>query len=331
MKPLTLILLLVCAVLPISVFAGSFETDVMTRAMNYAKAGSCSLDILDGWNCKSACDDPSVAHFQLSQVQDFPPLRSFTGVDHVNHQLVLAFRGAVNMENWVSSLDFAQVNCMYGEGCKMHGGFLETYDVLRLQVRAEVVRLSQMYPTYTWLITGLSLGGAMVYVAAADLTCYLPTVATASSPLSNVVVGAGSSGQCGTISAQLYTFGSPRVGNAAFSQWFTQHMIGDSFRVLQSKDPVPHLPPRAFGFVHVPNEVWFYDDEDPSKYKLCSDSGRKEDRTCSNSVLPLNPLNHMTISGKCLICFCTLKESFQLPLPLLIKLTWAYMQDFFNL
>ena len=46
------------------------------------------------------------------------------------------------------------------------------------------------------------------------------------------------------------TFGSPRVGNPAFSNWFDGSMnLGTySARVVHYKDIVPHLPPMSFGF-----------------------------------------------------------------------------------
>jgi predicted lipase len=49
-----------------------------------------------------------------------------------------------------------------------------------------------------------------------------------------------------------YTFGSPRVGNHDFSVWY--YNLNDKLlrpRVTHGQDPVPHLPPEAFGFQHV--------------------------------------------------------------------------------
>lgn len=39
----------------------------------------------------------------------------------------------------------------------------------------------------------------------------------------------------------LYTFGSPRVGNDSFSE-FVEINVENSFRVVRRKDPVPHVP-----------------------------------------------------------------------------------------
>lgn len=53
---------------------------------------------------------------------------------------------------------------------------------------------------------------------------------------------------------QLYTFGSPRVGDVKFSEWFERSFADtDRNRVTHGHDPVPHLPPHSFGFNHVPH------------------------------------------------------------------------------
>jgi predicted lipase len=46
-----------------------------------------------------------------------------------------------------------------------------------------------------------------------------------------------------------YTFGQPRVGNAAFAQWFGANNA-NVFRLIDYADIVPHLPPSNVGFLH---------------------------------------------------------------------------------
>jgi triacylglycerol lipase len=48
----------------------------------------------------------------------------------------------------------------------------------------------------------------------------------------------------------VYTFGSPRVGNAEFAKTLKDVPI---FRVVDDTDEVTHLPPPVFGFSHVGN------------------------------------------------------------------------------
>lgn len=74
---------------------------------------------------------------------------------------------------------------------------------------------------------------------------------------------------------QLYTFGSPRVGDVKFSEWFQKYLPNtDKFRVTHGHDPVPHLPPHNFGFNHVPHEI-FQKGNVKDGYIVCNDSGLK--------------------------------------------------------
>jgi hypothetical protein len=83
------------------------------------------------------------------------------------------------------------------------------------------------------VVTGHSLGGAVATLAAA----YLRASGTAVS---------------------LYTYGSPRVGNAAFAD-FVSAQPGGEIRVTHLDDPVPKLPPLLFDYRHTSPEYWLSD------------------------------------------------------------------------
>ena len=67
----------------------------------------------------------------------------------------------------------------------------------------------------------------------------------------------------------LYTFGSPRVGNKEFGDYFITNVI-NSFRVVNYKDIVPHLPPFGLGFFHVGVEIWMLSNGAVDNFKVCS-------------------------------------------------------------
>jgi len=56
----------------------------------------------------------------------------------------------------------------------------------------------------------------------------------------------------------LYSFGQPRVGNAAFARWYDGRLRGRSFRVVHAEDVVPRVPWLLGGFRHAGTEI-FYD------------------------------------------------------------------------
>ena len=81
------------------------------------------------------------------------------------------------------------------------------------------------------LVTGHSLGGALATLSAYVLQSDL-----------KLPVG------------RVFTYGSPRVGNDAFSK--ARIAAGNEWRITHHRDPVPHLPPRhLFGFTHTAREV----------------------------------------------------------------------------
>jgi predicted lipase len=44
-----------------------------------------------------------------------------------------------------------------------------------------------------------------------------------------------------------YTFGQPRVGNAAFAQFYNSSSVTAHYRTVHNHDIVPHLPLEAMG------------------------------------------------------------------------------------
>ena len=94
--------------------------------------------------------------------------------------------------------------------------------------------LTTQYPGYQLIVTGHSLGGAVATLAGLTLlnAGYSPTV---------------------------YSFGSPRVGNAPFAA-YTSKILVYNYRVTHYRDLIPHIPPRSLHYLHTGEEV--YEDKD---------------------------------------------------------------------
>jgi hypothetical protein len=56
----------------------------------------------------------------------------------------------------------------------------------------------------------------------------------------------------------IYTYGSPRVGNAAFANYVTAQS-GGTYRITHLDDPVPVLPSLDLGYHHTSPEYWLSD------------------------------------------------------------------------
>jgi predicted lipase len=184
---------------------------------------------------------------------------------------VLVFRGTepLSLTDWIKDdLDFPKLkpthftNC---DNCMVHAGFYDSYMVLRPGILSAFAQLGILPGSTVW-VTGHSLGAAMASIAMFDLQ------------------GQGYHVQ------QSYTFGQPRVGNAAYYAAFTSQLgAAGEFRVVHNCDPVPHLPLQLMGFHHVATEVWY--DEGQEHFSICDGSG--EDPACSKCLLPVDIFDHL--------------------------------------
>lgn len=105
-------------------------------------------------------------------------------------------------------------------GGRCHGGFLDGVNLVQAELAATLEELGAGLPVW---FTGHSLGAALATIAA---------------------------GRHGKAQG-LYTFGSPRVGDAAYCS----HFPSRSTRIVNQRDPVANVP-RARGYSHVGAPLW---------------------------------------------------------------------------
>lgn len=148
------------------------------------------------------------------------------------------------------------------------------------QILPAFLALSQKYYFAKLLITGHSLGGAIATLSMLD------AMEMVGKPID-----------------YFYTFGSPRVGNAAFADYLNQKLkISKSnflststfnARITHYKDPVPHLLLSSLGFKHIDLEIYY--EEDNNSYSVCQ-SG--EDENCSNQhIMSISIKDHLDYMG----------------------------------
>jgi len=130
-----------------------------------------------------------------------------------------------------------------------HSGFLREYEKLRHVIMALVrLRLDlhrQEGRVVTVFLVGHSLGGAVSYFLAMDLASARRV--DPSRPGSHVPLLERK--------PKVYTFGSPRPGNAAFRSVYNM-LVPDTYRIVAGRDLVPAVPP-SWGYRQLGREVWF--------------------------------------------------------------------------
>ena len=164
--------------------------------------------------------------------------------DIKNAFTVLVFRGTSGkLENWIHNFD--AFPSQWPRGGWVHKGFKKVFDGIWDDVHAELLSINR--PIF---YTGHSLGAALATLAAS----LEPPWA-------------------------LYTFGSPRVGNAAFIHSLKGIQI---YRVINSRDIVSSTPPSlvALKFFHA-GEPYYLDHNNHPRY---STDDFKEENTSELNI-----------------------------------------------
>jgi hypothetical protein len=162
--------------------------------------------------------------------------RILIGYDQSLNSIVVTFRGTDNFSNIISDLKFLtdDLTSLDGcDGCKVHSGFLESFNGNQQAIDLELKNLKDLYPNSKLIITGHSYGGAVATIEASYL-------------------------QKQGIDVSLITFGSPRVGNKEYAEFLNTTIKGQNIRVTYLEDPVISIPPTGLGYQHVGSEIQFY-------------------------------------------------------------------------
>jgi len=68
---------------------------------------------------------------------------------------------------------------------------------------------------------------------------------------------------------------------------------------------VPHLPPTEFGFNHIGDEIWYFNEVPDNQYKTCiNGAGKPEDPSCADSIIATGTSAHLQYLGKFIGSMC---------------------------
>jgi hypothetical protein len=154
----------------------------------------------------------------------------YVATDNARKEIVVSIRGSSNIRNWIANVDFLQTPCSLVADCYVHTGFQNAWVEIGAAVKTAVKAARKANPSYKIVSAGHSLGGAVATLAATYL-------------------------RVDGYAVDLFTYGSPRVGNEAFAN-FVSAQAGLEWRITHGDDPVPRLPPIIFGYRHTTPEYW---------------------------------------------------------------------------
>ncbi|ORX95287.1 alpha/beta-hydrolase [Basidiobolus meristosporus CBS 931.73] len=259
---------------------------------NYAAAAYCFKFSLLDWSCPDKCvGNMNVLQYFSSFLSG---VAGYVGVDRDLRKIVVAFRGSLNLRNWIYNTDIIRLPLHYpgaSPGVRVHGGFLKAYQGLKNQVRqgmekvfALITKDNEDVSDYQVIVTGHSLGAAVAVHGALDIRQYFLLKY-----------------RLDPEKFFLHTYASPRAGNKAFGQLVLETFSNGEpslnlIRVTNNADPVPHVPPVLFGYSHYPHEVWVRNVSSTEAQTIdCKDKlpiGFREDPHCNGGKLALNIAEH---------------------------------------
>jgi len=234
----------------------AYDESISKHAVNLAQA-SYSVSAVDEWDCMT-CDTSII----LTNIVEKEGLRSLQGYDNMLNSIFISFRGSSNMENWIDNIQVKKITPYEDQNIEVAKGFYKEYTNSKEILMENLSYLSKKYNTNSVFLTGHSAGAAMATLAAYDILSDYKKYDL----------------------KYLITFGSPRVGNKNFAEYFNKYSF-TTYRVTHYYDMVPHVPEEILGFTHLSNEIWY--NEENTEYKICNDL-YEEDSNCSNSCSPIH-------------------------------------------
>ncbi|KAJ1912475.1 hypothetical protein IWQ60_009651 [Tieghemiomyces parasiticus] len=233
-----------------------------------------SYDDVSTWTCED-CTGGTVGTQFVTQYDD--PIKGvhwYLAVHPSNRTIILSFEGSnvQSIVTYIQDIRFKQVAWPPGvDGSAVHNGFLDSMTASAAQAMAALQQQIAKTPEYRISITGHSLGAAQAVLFVTYLATHQPAW------LSRTTV---------------YTYGQPRVGNAAFAVYY-QGLGVPTTRVVNKNDIVTRLAPRWTHYAQQGNEVWIRPSD--GSVVACAAVVPAENPNCSagQSVIDLRITDHL--------------------------------------
>jgi hypothetical protein len=210
----------------------SYYNETMALEFWYVSGTAyCTVDSIEQQNCGPFCkwlSNEGIVFDSVSLDDSVPGgLLYLTYRDDFNKFFILGFRGTASTSQLINEATGSgpveyKLHELDVKNPQVFGYVYRMYvEHIRENITGLLSQAYELYPNYTFIFTGHSLGGALTTHAALDMI------------LSGVIPKE---------QAVVYNFGSPRVGNYDFAQAVVDN-IPNIYRLQHYKDIVPHLPP----------------------------------------------------------------------------------------
>ncbi|KAI9508343.1 Alpha/Beta hydrolase protein [Russula earlei] len=247
--------------------------------IEFARAAYCTPNKVVGWQCGDACNAlpgflPTLTGGDGDGTQYF-----YVGFWPAQSAVVVAHQGTDPLQLMAVLTDL-NLECTAPDptlfpsipsDVQLHSGFALEHQKTAPKILEEVKRLMAEHSSTHVILIGHSLGGALAELDTLFMKLNLPAGTT--------VRGA--------------TFGTPRVGNAAWAAFFDSQVTNFT-RMNHMRDPVPTVPHRLLGFRHPRREIHI---ESDGRAVACPGADDGKDPQCSNKMVPIiqngNVIDHL--------------------------------------
>jgi predicted lipase len=96
----------------------------------------------------------------------------FVAYNREFNEIVVAFRGTHNDQNWAEDMNSTKIEYQRNggvAGMKVHAGFYNVYETLKEQIDKNVKKMIEENPDAKITVTGHSMGASVATLAAVDL------------------------------------------------------------------------------------------------------------------------------------------------------------------
>jgi len=212
-----------------------------TPFTQFARAAYCQQSQVKTWSCGGPCN--AIPGFQPTLTGgdgDSIPL-FFVGYWPQQKSVIVSHQGTDPTEFLSVLIDLNIVQAPLSSslfpgvpgGVLVHEGFRDVHSATAPAILAQVKNLIRTKGATSVVVVGHSMGGAIAELDTIYLRLNLPS----SVPVRGV------------------TYGTPRVGNPAWANWFNSQVNGNFIRVNHNLDPIPIVPGRWMGYSHVAGEI----------------------------------------------------------------------------
>jgi predicted lipase len=174
----------------------TYSPELAKTMFHFSSISYQSQPNIDAWNCEE-CKEYKVNN-QKSFFSNVGNIQGYAAYYPSSNAIVVAFRGTVDIKNWLLNLNSIKIKYPGCQGCEVHLGFWGAFQGVAPMARALVEKLLGLYHGAKLIATGHSLGGTMATLFALDLKMKYGNV------------------------DDVYTFGQPRIGNRQFSNYVTK-------------------------------------------------------------------------------------------------------------